>query len=372
MNAQNSQKSHLAWLAPAMAATTPREWLRVTIGTVSGLLLSLLLGLQLLPEQTLIHLYGPLAASTIMLFVVPSGAMAQPWSVLTGYLSATVIAIGASHYLDASLMTSALTLGLSLLTMSVLRCLHPPAGGLTLCLLLSEDLVRQQGFMLLLPILGVVTCLLICALIYNNLTGVRYPNRAERADLHNTRDPLPAYRVGISTADLDHALQEFGEFVDITREDLAHLIHATERQALKRNMGSMLVEQIMSRDLRCVSPQTTREQAMKMLRHHRLRSLPVLDGQRLVGIVSLVDLISQTQDTRRLSWRPRRSIKVAELMSSPVRYVDSKAHVVELIPLLSSQGLHCLPVLEDGSLIGIITQTDLIAALQRDVLERLG
>src|SRR5690606_2883031 len=97
----------------------------------------------------------------IMLFVVPSGAMAQPWSVLTGYLSATVIAIGASHYLDASLMTSALTLGLSLLTMSVLRCLHPPAGGLTLCLLLSEDLVRQQGFMLLLPILGVVTCLLI-------------------------------------------------------------------------------------------------------------------------------------------------------------------------------------------------------------------
>ncbi len=128
----------------------------------------------------------------------------------------------------------------------------------------------------------------------------------------------------------------------------------------------------MSRDLRCVSPQTTREQALEMLRHHRLRSLPVLDGQRLVGIVSLVDLISQTQDTRRFSLRPRRSIKVAELMSSPVRYIDSKAHVVELIPLLSSQGLHCLPVLEDGSLIGIITQTDLIAALQRDVLERLG
>ena len=45
MNAQNSRKNHLAWLAPAMAATTPREWLRVIIGTVSGLSLSLLLGL---------------------------------------------------------------------------------------------------------------------------------------------------------------------------------------------------------------------------------------------------------------------------------------------------------------------------------------
>ena len=82
-------------------------------------------------------------------------------------------AIGASHYLGFSLMTSAMTLGISLLAMSVLRCLHPPAGGLTLCLLLSEDLVRQQGFMLLLPILGIVTCLLICALIYNNLKGTK-------------------------------------------------------------------------------------------------------------------------------------------------------------------------------------------------------
>ncbi|WP_420800908.1 CBS domain-containing protein [Pseudomonas cavernicola] len=59
-------------------------------------------------------------------------------------------------------------------------------------------------------------------------------------------------------------------------------------------------------------------------------------------------------------------------MSRPVTCVDSRTHVVELIPLLSDQGLHCLPVLEQGELVGIVTQTDLIAALHRDLIMHLG
>ena len=373
MNSSASLLNRLASLAPGASPTRPREWLRISFGVALGLSLSLLLSLQLFPEQTLIHLLGPLAATAVLLFAVPSGALAQPWSVLVSYLGVSALAIVVQQQLGYSLLACALTLGLSALTMNVLRCLHPPAGALSLCVLLSDELIRQQGFLLLLPIFGTVTCLLVCALIYNNLTGVRYPKRAERTELHHTRDPLPDYRVGISDADLDQALEDFGEFVDITRDDLAQLIHATERHALKRGMGTLLAGQIMSRDLRWVSPEATREQALEMLRHHRLRSLPVLDAlQQLVGILSLVDLVETAPRARLLRWRPGRSVKVAELMSSPVRHVDSQAHVAELIPLLSSQGLHCLPVLENGVLVGIITQTDLIAALQRDVLERLG
>lgn len=364
--------NRLAGLAPAVAPTRPREWLRITLGVASGLSFSLLLSLQLFPEQTLIHLLGPLAATAVLLFAVPSGALAQPWSVLVSYLSVSALAITVQQQLGYSLLACGLTLGLSALTMSVLRCLHPPAGALSLCVLLSDELIRQQGFLLLLPILGTVTCLLVCALIYNNLTGVRYPKRAERADLHHTRDPLPDYRVGIAEVDLDHALEDFGEFVDITRDDLAQLIHATERHALKRNMGNLRAAQIMSRDLRWVTPQTTREQALELLHQHRLRSLPVLDTQQqLVGLVSLVDLIGPAHRPRWRVWRRERSVTVAQRMSSPVSHVDGQAHVVELIPLLCSQGLHCLPVLEQGKLVGIITQTDLIAALQREVLERL-
>ena len=46
---------------------------------------------------------------------------------------------------------------------------------------------------------------------------------------------------------------------------------------------------------------------------------------------------------------------------------------VELVSLLSDEGLHCLPVLnEAGYLVGIVSQTDLIAALYRNWLQHLG
>ena len=75
-----------------MAATSPREWLRASVGCTLGLILSMLLCLQFFPQTTLVHLCAPLAASAVLLFAVPSGAMAQPWSVLASYLISTLLA----------------------------------------------------------------------------------------------------------------------------------------------------------------------------------------------------------------------------------------------------------------------------------------
>lgn len=58
-------------------------------------------------------------------------------------------------------------------------------------------------------------------------------------------------------------------------------------------------------------------------------------------------------------------------MTTPVRTVNADTHVVDLIALLSDEGLHCLPVLDDGRLVGVITQSDLVAALHRDLLRHL-
>ena len=366
-------KTWMAGFLPAIPASHPREWLRVCCGCFLGMLASLLLCLQLFPESMLGYLFGPLAASSVLLFAVPSGALAQPWSLLGGYLLATLVAVGLGQCFGYSIPLACAAVGLSVLGMSLLRCLHPPGGALAICVHLSGVAVQQHDFALLLPVLCAAACLLGCALLYNNLTGVRYPKRPDSPDLHHTRDPSAELRVGIANADLDQALEEFGEFVDITRDDLARLIRATERHALKRGMGGLLAAQIMSRDLRCVSPTTRREQALAMLRRHRLRSLPVLDDQqRLVGIVSLVDLISRPRGVSPfLPWTLGKRILVGQLMTTAVRHVDSQSHVAELIPLLSTQGLHCLPVLERGALVGVITQTDLIAALQRTLLEHL-
>jgi CBS domain-containing membrane protein len=59
-------------------------------------------------------------------------------------------------------------------------------------------------------------------------------------------------------------------------------------------------------------------------------------------------------------------------MSTPVVSVTEDSHMVDLVFLLSDRGLHCLPVVDDQQrLVGMITQTDLIAALYRNWLKHL-
>lgn len=364
----------------ARLATTPsprpREWLRASLGACLAISLCATLGAHWFGLPVMLLVLGPLGASAVLLFAVPSGALAQPWSLLGSYAVAGLVAGVIDHLQIAPLQLAiALTLGSALLLMYLLRCLHPPGGAVVLCVTLGSP-VTDHSFFMLLPVLVNAACLLGCALLYNNLTRVRYPKAPTvAADLHHTLDPTPQSRAGISSEDLQQALEDFGEFVDITREDLEEIMRSTQRHALRRSMGEIRVEQIMSRDLRCGTVNTTVDQALAVLKQHRLRNLPVLDeAGHLTGIISIVDLIGKSSGSRFNflgRFGRRRETLLGEVMSSPVITIDSNQHVVELIPLLSGQGLHCLPVLEQGRLVGMLTQTDLIAGLQQHLLRNL-
>jgi len=369
----------LAWLAgfrPAATHTRPLEWGRAALGTLFGVLGATLLCGWLYGTPVALGLLGPAAASAILLFTVPSGALSQPWSIVGSYLSAALVAAAAAQWLGHGLEAACLALTASLLLMLLLRCLHPPGAAVALCVVLAPALVGQ-GYAVLAPVMLYAFALLGCALLFNNLSGVRYPRPAAApAEMaHGTADRPSEQRSGIAAEDLDRALDEFGALVDLTREDLEALVRSTERHALRRHMGELNAAQIMSRDLRWATPDTSVDQALQILQYHHFKALPVLDGEeRLVGIVSLSDLIEQVRSQSGLLGYlgRRRAARVAQAMTSPVISVSADAHVVELIPLLSREGLHCLPVVEHGRLVGLISQTDLIAALQRQLLGLLG
>ncbi|HTN29880.1 MAG TPA: HPP family protein [Pseudomonas sp.] len=362
----------VSFLPTSASSPRPREWLRATLGTVLALAFCTWLNSQWYGLPTTLYLLGPLAASALLLFAVPSGALAQPWSLLGSYLVAGLSAALVGHFAGgATLLAAALAPGLALLLMYLLRCLHPPGGAMALCLIVGGADLHASGLALMLQAFSGALVLLVGALLYNNLTGVRYPKAPLSAsELHGTRDPLPEQRAGFSPEDLRQALDEFDGFVDVTPEDLEQLLRSTEHHALRRRMGDINAAQIMSRDLRIASPTTTVDQALAMLKHHRLRNLPVLENSRLVGIVSVIDLIGQSR--RRQPWplSRRRETQLSEVMTSPAVSVEYDLHLAELIALMSGQGLHCVPVLENQVLVGMITQTDLIAALQQDLLHQ--
>ncbi|HEN8799733.1 TPA: HPP family protein [Pseudomonas putida] len=373
MSASRSE-SRLQRLLPAPLNIPPKEWLRAGIGGLLGLFLAGWLTSMAYGPSIALHLLGPLAASAVLVFAVHSGPLAQPWPVLGSYALAGAVGLAMRQGFGAELWVAAAALGISLLVMCLLRCLHPPGGGVAVSAVLADPGLTAMGDHLLEPVLLNALILVVVAIIYNRLTGVRYPKGAlPRKDLHHTHDPLPSERVGIRSEDLDQALEELGEFVDVTRDELERIILATEQHALQRSLGGITAGSVMARDVQFASPDTTLEQAWKMLASHHLKTLPVLQQGKLVGIVSLSDLVGPAMQRGGRGWRGlfgRKVVRMEQVMSRRVISVSSQHPLDHLLPLLCEQGLHCLPVLEGDTLVGVITQTDLIAGLKRQLLSK--
>ena len=58
-----------------------------------------------------------------------------------------------------------------------------------------------------------------------------------------------------------------------------------------RSSRETRINDIMSSPVRCVPPETTNEECMALMTEHRLRHLPVQDGEQLLGVVSIGDLV---------------------------------------------------------------------------------
>lgn len=364
--------SLLQRLLPAPLNISPKQALRAGVGALLGLFVAGGLTSLAYGPGIALHLLGPLAASAVLVFAVHSGPLAQPWPVLGSYALAGAVGLAMRQGWGGELWVAATALGISMLVMCLLRCLHPPGGAVAVSAVLADPGLTAMGDHLLEPVLLNALMLVCVAVIYNRLTGVRYPKAAlPRIDLHHTHDPLPRERVGVSSADLDQALMELGEFVDVTRDELQRIIIATEHSALQRTLGGITASAVMSRDVQFASPQTTLEQAWKLLCSHHLNTLPVLEQGKLVGIVSLSDLVGPAMQRGQLSWRGlfgRNAVRLEQVMSRRVVSVSPQHPLERLLPLLCEQGLHCLPVLDDGRLVGVVTQTDLVAGLARQLL----
>ena len=106
----------------------------------------------------------------------------------------------------------------------------------------------------------------------------------------------------------------------------------------------------------------------QILRLGWVRDIPVLDGTRLVGIVSRWDLLTAVFSKEREN-QPEPSaamepaIDVKEVMTRNIVSIDPDATLGEAAELMTQHRIDCLPMLTpDGTLLGIVTRSDLIRA----------
>lgn len=226
---------------PPATHTRPTEWSRAALGVSLGTLFSVWVCSLFFGLPVALHLIGPLGASAVLLFAVSSGALAQPWSILGGYFCATLVSLSVVHFFGRDLDSACLAAGLALITMCMLRCLHPPAGALALLVVLADPDSASLGWAVLAPVMLSAACMLLAALAYNNLTRVSYPKKPAEPS-----PPLVAPPVvgdpGITAEDLQLALEDMDAFIDVTAEDLEALIRASEQHARRRSVGEVFAQ----------------------------------------------------------------------------------------------------------------------------------
>lgn len=125
----------------------------------------------------------------------------------------------------------------------------------------------------------------------------------------------------------------------------------------------MNLDMIMSTDLKTVSPKDNLAAVRKIMQENRIHHVPVVNEDNgLVGLVTLSDVLAATDSILRddESRLHAREIKVEDIMVRNLATIDENASLRQAALFLESHGIGCLPVVTDGNLRGIVTDTDFV------------
>ena len=127
----------------------------------------------------------------------------------------------------------------------------------------------------------------------------------------------------------------------------------------------MKVRDIMVKEVATLDVNDELSLANDIMRLGRIRHLPVVDGTRLVGIISERDLFRSslshalgygTQASRDLM----KTLHIKDIMVKEVATVSPEAKLCDAVKLMMEKKIGCLPVEENGRLVGLITETDIL------------
>lgn len=135
----------------------------------------------------------------------------------------------------------------------------------------------------------------------------------------------------------------------------------------------MFVGERMSRPVICVSPEDPINEVLAMFRNEHIRRAPVMQEGKLVGIVSERDLLnaSPSSATTLSVWEMNyliSKVKIKNVMTKKVITVDADIPIEEAARIMADKKIGGLPVVSNGKVVGVITETDLFKIL----LELMG
>jgi CBS domain-containing protein len=123
-------------------------------------------------------------------------------------------------------------------------------------------------------------------------------------------------------------------------------------------------------DVWCIEPGALVYDAMKLMADKGIGALLVMEGAKLVGIISERDYARKVI----LQGRSSHSTQVREIMTARVVYTEPERNIEECMALMTDKRIRHLPVVEAGQVCGVISIGDLVKAIiaeQKFIIEQL-
>ena len=130
------------------------------------------------------------------------------------------------------------------------------------------------------------------------------------------------------------------------------------------------VKEIMSKELVTVSSTERIVHARRLMIESNVGRLPVVDDEELVGMITSKDLMRAFIDFRKKVPEKYQKSQIKELlvediMSTNPTSVTKDMSITEISQIIMETGFNGLPVVEDGKVVGIITQTDILKLIEK-------
>ena len=134
----------------------------------------------------------------------------------------------------------------------------------------------------------------------------------------------------------------------------------------------MQVKDIMTKEVATLSIEDELSLANDIMRLGRIRHLPVVSGETLVGIVSERDLFRSSlaqalgygnKDTREVM----KTLRIKDIMVQQMITVTPDTELRVAVGIMAERKIGCLPVVQDDKLMGLITETDVLMQYCRDL-----
>jgi CBS domain-containing protein len=144
------------------------------------------------------------------------------------------------------------------------------------------------------------------------------------------------------------------------------------------------VADVMTSDVITVTPETSLRELAEILSGKNINGVPVIDDEGdVIGVVSESDLVERNKPLHiptvfvildsiiplENPWRMQKEFKrltatkVGDIYSKPAVCVEPDTDITEVARIMSEKGIHTLPVVDRGKLIGVIGKGDVIRSL---------